>query len=228
MADERQRVDGVFKSRTGLEDKYSPDNPGNAFNLLKLSAKLSDYFRRVSSSPQNLQLLDTGSGQLFWPELFVKLGLSRQNCIGSDLLHWRLAKGHREGRSISSVAADSSQLPFGDNQFDIVSQFTLMTSVLDEGLRQKIAKEMMRVLKPGGFIIWYDFRYNNPGNDNTRAIGRKELWQLYAPLVSDISSITVVPPLARKIPKNLTPLLTLLHLFPMLRSHYIALIGPKG
>lgn len=228
MADEQKRIDAVFKSRAGLEDKYAISNAGNAFNLRLLANRLAGFINRLDRPRHSLKLLDTGAGQLFWPELFIQFGLSRENCFGTDLLHWRLAKGHRDGRDVTAVTADAACLPFDDEQFDIVSQFTLLTSVLDEEIKRNIAAEMMRVLKPGGYIVWYDFRYNNPANKNTKAIGKSEILRLFDPLPVHITSLTLLPPLARKIPRVASPLLTILHLLPIMRSHYLAFIGPKG
>ena len=41
-------------------------------------------------------------------------------------------------------------------------------------MKQKVAAEMLRVVKPQGLILWYDFRYNNPRNSNVRGIGAAE------------------------------------------------------
>ncbi|MEZ5358025.1 MAG: class I SAM-dependent methyltransferase [Candidatus Zixiibacteriota bacterium] len=228
MGDEQKRIDAVFKGRAGLEEKYAIGNAGNAFNLRMLTGQLKAFLDRLRTPLESLKLLDTGAGQLFWPELFIQFGLKRKHCFGTDLLHWRLAKGHADGRDVSAVTADAATMPFADNQFDIVTQFTLLTSVLDPEIKKNIASEMMRVLKPGGHILWYDFRYDNPANENTKAIGKAEIVKLFRPLKAEFQTITLLPPLARKIPRSMSPILTMLYLFPILRSHYLAIIGPKG
>ena len=228
MADKQQNMDEVYRRRAALAGKYDLANPGNAFNLDKLTIRLSAMLTQSFGDLSAVKLLDLGAGELFWPALMTDLGLDLKNCIGSDLLHWRLATGHQKGRDIAAVAADSAQLPFRSETFDLISQFTLMTSVLDETARTQIASEMLSVLKPGGYILWYDFRYNNPANKDTRAIGRREVQSLFQSLPVVLETVTLMPPLARKIPRPLTPLLKFLYIFPMLRSHYLALIGPKG
>jgi len=37
-------------------------------------------------------------------------------------------------------------------------------------MKKKIAGEMLRVLKPSGFILWYDYHMNNPKNPDVRGL----------------------------------------------------------
>lgn len=228
MEHERERMEGVFRGRAGLAERYSLDNPGNRFNLDRLRSALDEALHTCSADLSTVRLLDLGCGELFFPELMTELGVTRRNIVGSDLLHWRLRAGHRQGRAIPAVTADASQLPLASGRFEIVSQLTMMTSVLDITMRQAIAGEMLRVLKPGGYIIWYDFRIDNPRNPHTRAIGKDEIRRLFTPLPATFRSLTLLPPLARKLRGSASGLLKFLSLVPMLRSHYLAVIGPKG
>ena len=56
------------------------------------------------------------------------------------------------------------RLDFRTDSFDFVFQSTVFTSILDSEVRKEVAGEMLRVLKPGGVILWYDFHVNNPRN----------------------------------------------------------------
>jgi hypothetical protein len=49
-------------------------------------------------------------------------------------------------------------------------QFTVFTSILDKDMKRNIAAEMLRVLKPKGVIIWYDYFVNNPKNSDVRGV----------------------------------------------------------
>jgi hypothetical protein len=44
-----------------------------------------------------------------------------------------------------------------EQSFDLVTQFTVFGSLLDNQLRL-VAAEMHRVLKPGCLILWYDLQ----------------------------------------------------------------------
>jgi ubiquinone/menaquinone biosynthesis C-methylase UbiE len=228
MTDEKERIDRVFKDREPLAGRYSLDIPGNRINFENLRGRIEESLRSRFDHLSSIKMLDLGSGDLFWPDQLIDMGLKRENCIATDLLFWRLADGRAKGRMIDAVASSGDRLPFAANCFDIVCQFTMMTSVLNPRTREMIAEEMTRVLRPGGYILWYDFRYNNPANKNTRAIGKQELGKLFADLEITLETVTVVPQLARKIGRGLSPLLKFAERFSILRTHYLALIGPKG
>ena len=43
------------------------------------------------------------------------------------------------------------------HSFDLLLQSPVFTSILDQAMKERVAAEMMRVSKPGGLILWYDF-----------------------------------------------------------------------
>jgi len=226
--DEKDRIDRVFKSRRHLAGRYSLDIAGNRYNFLNLLTEIETFLKSHFENLSDIRLLDVGCGDMFWLEEMINIGFNRSHCFGVDLLEWRLRQGLEQGRQVQTVISSGGQLPFGNGRFDVVSQFTMMTSVLDTLTREMIAAEMKRVLRPGGYILWYDFRYNNPANPHTRAIGRHELEDLFHGLRVARSPVTVIPQLARKVGPFFFPLLKFAAAFPILRTHYLALIGPKG
>jgi len=228
MSDDRESMDRVYRERKKLADRYSLDNAGNRFNFEQLRGRIKNQLNSLYGDISTVKMLDLGSGELFWTREFIKLGIEYQNCIGSDILLWRLKKGRESGQGVESIVASAAQLPFPSESFDLVTQMTMMTSVLDTGVRKEIALEMKRVLKPGGYILWYDFRFNNPANPYTRAIGRKEIERLFNGWKLTCEKVTLLPQLARKLGVVLPGLLNFFSLFPILRTHYLILIGPKG
>ena len=56
---------------------------------------------------------------------------------------------------------------------------TVFTSIMDPDLRRHVAAEMMRVFKPNGFILWYDYHVNNPCNQDVPGVKRREIYQLF-------------------------------------------------
>lgn len=228
MKNERDRMEHVYQARRALASRYRLDNPGNKFNYEHLQLGLARRLTQTFPTLDTIRCLDIGSGTLFWPEELIRIGVRRDYCFGADLLISRLKEGYAAGRHLPVVACSAAQLPFPDSSFHLVTQFTMMTSVMDPSLRKTIASEIRRVLAPGGYIFWYDFRYNNPANRNTRAIGRREIEALFSGMRGEFETLTLLPPLARKLKGPLTPLLKFFHLLPILRSHYLALIGPKG
>src|SRR5437867_12293533 len=70
------------------------------------------------------------------------------------------------GKSVSlrppHLCGNAAQLAFPEATFDLVCQSMVFTSILDHGMKQQIAAEMLRVVKIEGLILWYDFHVNNP------------------------------------------------------------------
>ena len=61
----------------------------------------------------------------------------------------------------------------------MVLQSTVFTSIQDDGLKAQVAAEMMRVVRPDGLILWYDFRVNNPRNPDVTGVGKTEILRLF-------------------------------------------------
>ena len=56
---------------------------------------------------------------------------------------------------------------------------------------------MMRVVRPGGLILWYDYHVNNPFNPDVRAVTARELSALFQDCDIERRRVTLAPPLAR-------------------------------
>jgi hypothetical protein len=91
-------------------------------------------------------------------------------------------------------------------------------------MKRNIAKEMMRVSKDEGIILWYDFRYNNPRNPDVKGIRKKEIKNLFPNCKYDFNLITLSPPIARKIVPISRGIAEFLNLIPFLRTHYLVII----
>jgi ubiquinone/menaquinone biosynthesis C-methylase UbiE len=148
-------------------------------------------------------ILDVGCGGGQGLVDFESWGARRQNLAGIDLLDEsaRLARA-RLGtgeRAADIRAGNAAELPWPDETFDIVNQSTMFTSILSDALRKAIADEMVRVARPGGVILWYDFRVNNPVNQHVRRVGAREIRSLFPGCEVHLRLITLAPPVARRL-----------------------------
>jgi hypothetical protein len=105
---------------------------------------------------------------------------------------------------------------------------TLFTSILDPEVRRRVAGEIVRVLAPGGALLWYDFAVNNPANPNVRRVTRRELARLFPSLSGPIRSVTLLPILARAVAPRCWTIATLLEAIPFLRTHLVAVLRREG
>ncbi|HVY91601.1 MAG TPA: methyltransferase domain-containing protein, partial [Bryobacteraceae bacterium] len=121
--------------------------------------------------------------------------------------------------------ADASTLPWPDASFDLACQFTAFSSVLQPAMKLAMAAEMLRVLRPGGAVLWYDLRLNNPRNPAVRAIPLEEIAALFPGCPIDAERQTLAPPLARAVVPHSEALASFLEGIPALRSHNLVWIG---
>src|SRR5207253_9883075 len=108
--------------------------------------------------------------------------------------------------------------------FDLIALFTVFTSVRDHQMARNASREINRILRSGGAVVWYDFRMNNPFNPHVRGISRAGVRRLFPGFDSRLVAITLLPPLARR-SGGLTDLLyPWLASLPFLRSHYLGVL----
>jgi len=63
------------------------------------------------------------------------------------------ANGMGIGKSVKVVIGDATKMPFKDNEFDVVFSYHLLWHLPKEE-QDKIIKEMVRVARPGGMIVF--------------------------------------------------------------------------
>jgi ubiquinone/menaquinone biosynthesis C-methylase UbiE len=154
----------------------------------------------------------------------LEFGAAPERLTGVDLLESRIAEARQRFPDLRFATGNAEQLEFADASFDLLLLFTVFTSILDADMRRRAAAEAVRVLRPGGAVVWYDFRYNNPWNRHVRGIGRQTLRALFPRLTPDLVSLTLVPPLARRLGPLTSLLYPLLVRLPPLRTHYLGLL----
>lgn len=82
----------------------------------------------------------------------------------------------------------------------------------------------MRILRPKGIILWYDYHMNNPNNPDVRGVKKKEIYELFPNCGIYIKRITLAPPLARAIAPYSWLACHLLEKLRIFNTHYIGVI----
>ena len=173
---------------------------------------------------QGCRIADIGCGDGTWLLEFAQWGADPVDLFGIDLDETRITAARRRLPASELVACDAHCLPWPSGSFDLVSQFTLLTSVLATPVKQAVAGEMLRVLKPGGIILWYDFQFNNPRNPNVRGIKATEIRSLFPGCDVKLTRVTLAPPIARLVVPTSWILALLLEKLPFLRTHYLGIV----
>jgi len=224
---EEGRIQDVYeRRRTEKSRLYSWFNKGQLFWFQELERALLGLLAEHGiDSLENKTILDIGCGSGHWIREFVKLGATPENLTGIDLLDWRIDAAKRTCPSgVRLESGSAERLGFPDRSFDLIVQFTVFSSILDSGMKRKIASEMLRVLKEDGFIIWYDFFVRDPRNKDVSGIGKNEIRQLFPGCQVEFRRVSLVLPLVRLMAPYSWSLCYLLERLKVFNTHYLALI----
>lgn len=191
------------------------------------AALLSDT---MGSDLSGLRVLDVGCGSGGFLRQLIDWGADPALLTGTELQQDRLDHARR-------CTADGVQWRLGTldgmglQGFDLVTAQTVFSSVLDPALRRELAEQMWRALRPGGWCLVFDFRYDNPRNPNVRKVTRAELdgfWPASS-AGSRYRSLMLAPPIHRLLawaPWMVSDLLAAAA--PPLRSHFMYAVQKGG
>jgi ubiquinone/menaquinone biosynthesis C-methylase UbiE len=224
---ELRRIQRVYRKRIDdrLIDRYSLFRPGELYMLQSRERVILSMLTAAGwASLADKEILEVGCGRGHRLADFVRWGAEPDRLCGVDLMPDFVAEARHTYPNFAIVQASGHQLPYPSESFDLVMQSTLFTSIAEASLRRAIAGEMLRVLRPDGMILWYDFRYPNPRNPDVQPIGAHAIRALFPGAPMRLRTVTLLPPLARALAGHMLPLCRALDLVPILRSHYLALI----
>jgi SAM-dependent methyltransferase len=224
--DDRTRLIQEYERRTRDERYtrwYASDNLTHAWTTRERDCEIDSALNQyIGSNMAAARVLDIGCGHGDELSRFLRWQTLPQNLHGVELIWKRVTRAKKLHPYLQLQHGDACNLPYALEAFDLVFQFTVFTSILDRTLRQQMASEMLRVLKPRGLILWYDFRWN-PMNRQTRGIGMQEIEKLFPQCLYDSRRLTLAPPLARLVVPY-PALYSELNRIAALKSHYLVAI----
>ena len=178
-----------------------------------------DRFKDLSA----VELIEIGAGSGDNLLFFNNIGLLWKNIYANELLEDRIEvlKGKLD-REATIDSGDARRLDY-KAKFDVVFQSTVFTSVLDTSFKIELANKMKEMVKEDGILLWYDFKYDNPNNQDVKGINKREIESLFRGFSSfEYYNVTLLPPLGRRI-GNLYNFVN--SLFPFLKTHLICVIS---
>lgn len=166
---ELERVRRVYRARAAdqaIGRMYAPFGPATMFTIQEREWVLARLLRASGlTTLAGLDILDVGCGSGGELQRLTTMGAEMSRLAGVDLMEDRVATARDRLPVARLSVASAHQLPFADGSFDLVTQYTVFSSVVDSQLRQAMAAEMRRVLRPTGRILWYDMCRIRPTTD---------------------------------------------------------------
>jgi len=206
-------------------DRYAVWQPDVAFTIAARTNCAVELLRTMNALPTaEAPCLEVGHGSLGWLGVLKGWGVREQCLHGIELDAGRTARARAAFPAADLRIGDACEMPWQDGLYRLVIASTVFTSILDDGVRRLLAREIVRVLAPGGALLWYDFAYNNPRNPNVRGIKPREVRELFPELRGPMRRVTLAPPIARAVAPRSLHLASVLEAMPFLRTHVLAIL----
>ena len=106
------------------------------------------------------------------------------------------SSGARGGAERRPAGRERSRASVRVGLVDLALSFTVFSSIMDSGLRAAVARDILRVLGPGGGLLWYDF-WTARRTRALEALGLDEVHRLFGRDPVDKRRVTLAPPIAR-------------------------------
>lgn len=204
--------------------RHDPSDPAAAYLTERRDADLRALLRDVGLTDLScVRVLDAGCGDGGLLARFIAWGAAPERVAGVDLSAARLARARERVPGARIERADAVALPFPDAVFDLVTMCTLLSSIVDQGQRTAALREAMRVLRPGGWLVVYDFPWN-PLNREVRPVRLGEVRRALPGHALTARRVTLAPPIARLLAGRAPGLCGILERLPFLRSHVLIAI----
>lgn len=175
--------------------------------------------RQGIESLESFRAFEAGCSTGYNLRQILQWGGRPENLAGIDLDPAAVdyCRAHSPEIRVHQGSADS--IPEPDELFDLSLAFTLFSSVTDEDVAHGIARELFRITRPGGLILVYDLRRRNPANSKVHRVDSDDVRRWFPKCPLRVQSMTLAPPVARRIAGRAAFLYGPLGTIPLLRTH---------
>ncbi len=203
LSDSTQQWYENYYRKKGANRNDLRTNPGVLFQTLACEASVVRASRAIGHDPASALVLDVGCGSGSDVYELIRLHYNPAKITGIDVLPDRILAAEALCPQIRFILGDASRMAFPDDSFDLVFESTMFATLPDDVLSAAIAREMLRVCRPGGYLMLVDWWTPKPGDPNYKALTRRRLADLFAVgRETDLLRTcrgALVPPLGRRL-----------------------------
>ena len=220
--DDEARVRRVYE-RYGRDPAkqrdWSADNPGNACIRAEL---VSSAYRAAGGTVETAaRVLDVGCGTGWWLAHLASDPNVSASLHGVELLPARASAAAASVPDATIELADARALPYEDDSFDLATLFVVLSSMRTPSDAALGLSEAWRVLAPGGVLLVWEPRVPNPLNRSTVLISPRLVRDALPGATLERRTLTVMPPLVRRLGTHAERAYPLLARVPVLRTHQL-------
>lgn len=222
----------AYYNRVGVDRNNLRLNPGVLFQTLAAEKAFINAIRYVEHNPATAKVLDVGCGGGGDAYQLLRVGYLPNNIIGIDVQPDRLDCAKQLYPSMRFFQTDATSMDFVGGEFDLVFESTMFATLTDDAVSLRIASEMLRVCKPGGYVLLVDWWTPKHGDKSYKALTKSRLAKLFK-LGEDARLLVVchgalVPPVGRFLSAQLPgAYFAVARLFPFLVGQVAYLIQKR-
>ena len=169
-----------------------------------------------------IDVLDAGCGHGGLLRSLIECGVDPARMIGVDMLDSRIEEARRRSPSdLRFEIGDATKVDAGQS-FDLVTAFTVLSSIHPDPRRAEVLRALQDRVRPGGWLLLFDFRFNNPRNPDVSGVKPRWITDAARSGETHLRTMFSPPPIARRLaPIHLVLDRCFAAIAPPLRSHFL-------
>lgn len=191
------------------------------FQYLAQKKCLINSLSKINLDRESSKIIDIGCSTCSNLISLVNYGFKQENLYGVDINQKDIEISLNNFPKLNLTNENASKLSFQNNFFHLSMESTMFVQLTNNKVRESIANEMIRIVKPGGYLLLLDWRYDKSGDKRFLSLNKRRLIKLFKIGTKTTFLFTVpgmlVPPVGRFLSSNFYPAYFLTSsLFPFL------------
>lgn len=199
-ASEVRKIYAQYYEKKGVDRNDLLRDSSVLMQSLAADMALLRALRRIAFERKSAAVLDVGGGSGGSLLSFLQIGMASAQLSAIDILPERIEEGRHRLPGVRFELMDATSMSFADSSFSLVCSSTMFLQLVDDDLAARIAAEMVRVTRPGGYVLVRDWTWSKPGETSYRGVDRRRLRRLFPQANLKLVGIergSLLPPIGR-------------------------------